>query len=165
MKPLVGMAWHGLGNLIANYGPADVGVPVGRVIQFQAPYAAEKLHPALLRLPAYAKADAATGGLFGELAPLIMAPLLVGIMASNEKARAALEPLLLGQLEQMAIVVAAERKKAADAAKQVGELDAEARAVFEAMANDLLGTMYAAPADDDLPHPAEQAGDDGAHVA
>lgn len=151
MRPLLSFLWGGVGQLLEQYGPEPQGPPVGRLMQFQAPYAAEKLHPQLRKIPAYRALDEASAGVLDELGPVIMAPLLVAVMASNESARMALWPLLSAQLEVFAVAAAAEKRKAAAAMRSLDEHSEEVAAMMDGLAGVLFAPGPAAPAYEDDP--------------
>ena len=133
-KPILGLVWGTLGQVLENYGPEPSGPPVGRVMSFQAPYAAGVLDKALTEhVPAYRALDKATGGLLDELGPLIVPPLLVGIRAANESARTTLLPLLAGQLEILAAAVVAEDQRVKETFANMAEVGDDARNMAEAV--------------------------------
>lgn len=145
LKPFVAMGWAGLGRLLEQYLPEPAATPVGRVVQFQAPYAAEQLHPFLSLLPAYSRLDnAAGGGALAALGPLFIAPIVVGVMATNERAAAALEPLLVSQLHVMAGAIVQQRKEQAAKMAAVGDIDEEVAQVT----GEMLGWLFGSPDDE-----------------
>ena len=138
MRPLLGMIWAGLGQLIENYAPEPAGPPVGRVIQFEAPYVSAHLHPVLRQVPIYKRMDEMTGGLFDDLGPILLAPLIVGIMAANPAAQSVLQPMLFSQLESMAVEMAEESRRTRDKLAKKAEYDSDTQAILQALAGELF---------------------------
>ena len=157
LRPLIALAWGGIGQVVEAYAPEPSGPPVGRVMQFQAPYAAGVLDKVLMeRVPAYKAIDAMTGGILDELGPVLLPPLIVAVMASRPESQGALYPMLAGQLEQIAIAVTAERQRVRDALSQAAELDAESAQLV----NELTSMLFAPrPSFDDMP---DEGGVEGA---
>lgn len=155
LMPILSLAWSGLGQVVEAYSPEPAGPPVGRVLQFQAPYAATVLDKVLTdHVPAYKAIDAMTGGILDELGPLILPPLLVAVMASRPQTAAGLYPLLAGQLEQLAIAMTAERRRVRDALQQTATLDEESAKLVEELSMVLFAPRPEEPADDDDTEPA-----------
>ena len=155
LMPILSLAWSGIGQAVEAYSPEPAGPPVGRVLQFQAPYAATVLDKVLTdHVPAYKAIDAMTGGILDELGPLILPPLLVAVMASRPQTAAGLYPLLAGQLEQLAIAMTAERRRVRDALSATAELDEESAQLVNELAQVLFAPRPEAPpaeGDDDGP--------------
>jgi hypothetical protein len=139
MRPLLASLWLGIGQLVEMNAPEPAGPPVGRMLQFEAPYAAEQLHPHLRRLPLYRGLDEVTGGIMDDIGPLIMAPVIVGLMATNPALGRSLEPMLRGTLEQMAVAMVTERRKVAQALRERTDLDDEIKALLVELSEGLWG--------------------------
>ena len=155
LMPLLSMAWSVIGQAVEAYSPEPAGPPVGRVLQFQAPYAGQVLDKVLSeKVPAYKALDAMTGGILDELGPILLPPVLVAVMASKPSAATALYPMLAGQLEQLAIAITAERRRVRDALAATATLDAESAQLV-----DELSAVLFAPRPEPKPEPE---GDPGA---
>ena len=152
LMPLLSMAWSVVGQAVEAYSPEPAGPPVGRVLQFQAPYAGQVLDKVLSeRVPAYKALDAMTGGVLDELGPIILPPLLVAVMASKPAAAPALYPMLAGQLEQLAMAITSERRRVRDALAATAQLDEESAALVQELAAVLFAPRPQAkePGDDE----------------
>jgi hypothetical protein len=138
MQPLIGLAWSSIGQALETYGPEPAAVPAGRVMQFQAPYAAARLHPVLRQVPIYRRLDDATGGLFDDLGPLVLAPVLAALMASNDGFRVALLPLLVSQLEPVAVELAKAQRETRDQLRELDGLSAEVEGLMATLVAQLF---------------------------
>lgn len=140
-----------IGQAIEAQGPEPAAPPVGRVMQFQAPLAGERLHALASKVPIYREATAlAGGGLLDDVIELIAAPLLVGVMASSEQARMTLWPILAASLQGSAVQIAKMQAQQREAMEQVGEFTAEADEIMRQMADSLFAPRWN-PAEEPAP--------------
>ena len=143
-------AYGAIGQAIEAQGPEPASPPVGRVMQFQAPLAGERLHALASKVPIYRQATAlAGGGILDDILELVAAPLLVGIMSTNEQARMTLWPILAGSLQQSAVAIAKAQKEQRDAMESVGEFTEEAQQIMEQMASSLFAPRWTPRYDDE----------------
>lgn len=126
-----------IGQAIEIQGPEPAAPPAGRVMQFQAIDAGERIHRVLGKVPVYRQATAIVGGgILEDLAELVAAPMLVAVMASNETARETLWPILAQSLQKSAVAIAKAQKEQAASMRAVGEYQEEAE--------QLVGQMFSA---------------------
>lgn len=121
---LVGIAWTGVGTILEQTG---TDVPVGRVMQFQAPIAGKTIDDVIkgtwldeILQPFVSKVGAVEG-----IGSLLALPLLVGMYERNPGLGFALEPLMIAtltsQMADIAPVMKAQQKKQRDAATNIKE--------------------------------------------
>lgn len=129
MPGLLAMAYGVAGMRIEASGPPDFGPPVGRVMQFQAFDAGQALHRILLALiPGYEKATKFTGGgggISADIVAIVGAPLLAGLMATNDTAKHLLWPIFAEQIKASAVTIAKAQREQIDTMNTVGEYQAE----------------------------------------
>jgi len=149
MPAVLGLAYGRAGAAVELLGPEPAGPPVGRVMQFQSIAAGEQLDALLSNVPAYKRVTAlGSSGLMDSIASLIGAPLLAGLMATNENVARSMWPLLAASLQTSAVAMAKAQKAQLDAMEQVSEYDAEAHAMLD----ELFTTLFASrpePANED----------------
>ena len=130
------------GHFLAENGPKPAGKPVGRVMQFQAPLAGRSIaeildHTPLLKLFAPLSDNS---GLIGSIASLIGPPLIVGLMASNDKAMQMGRPMLGMFMVPMAKEIIKAQKSMADNMGAMGEIDEETSEMVSNILNALFGS-------------------------
>jgi hypothetical protein len=130
------MAYARLGQVVEMMGPEPAAPPVGRVMRFQAPAAGKQLDTALRTVPAYKRITSL--GAIGDnpaleaIVSLIAAPLMAGLMASNETLAQQMWPLLASALQSAAVEQAREQKRQLAAIEEISEFQEEAvAALFE----------------------------------
>ena len=140
MQPMLGAAWSGIGFAVENLAPEPVGPPVGRCLQFQAPYAASQLHPLLRQLPVYRRMDESVGGSLQALAALVAPPILVGLIASNPVVMFPMvAPVLHSLLYPIALEAAKAKREQVKALEEIGEYADDANEMMQ----QLLDQMFA----------------------
>lgn len=144
--PALGMAWARIGQLVELSGPEPAAPPVGRVMQFQAVDAGERLHRLLTRVPVYRRAMLVAGGsITEEIAALVGPPLLAGVMASGEQAQAALWPLFASMIQTSALAMAKAQREQLAALDSVSEYSEEIAGMMAALAEQLFAPRPGAP--------------------
>lgn len=143
----LGYAWDSIGKQIESVDN-DVARAVGRCVQFEAPYAAERLHPVLRRVPVYRRLDTVSAGLLDDLAPLLAAPLLVGLIAKDpETMGPLLERPLMAALEPMVVAMVATKREQVERMEQLDALGEEGSQLMSQLFDELFGP----PASDGQP--------------
>jgi hypothetical protein len=133
------MIYGQVGAAVEHLGPAPFSPPVGRVLQFQAPLAGQQLHTALSVLPAYKRVTEMQGNAVIEsVASLLLAPVLAGIMASNENAARTLFPIFASAIRASAVEVVKMQRTQNRAMDEVDEYAAEA----DALMGEFMAAMF-----------------------
>jgi hypothetical protein len=154
LPSVLALAWGGLGKAVEAAAPEPAGPPVGRVMQFQSIDAGYILHRALMTVPAYKRINTIAGGGSGaldELAPLLMAPLLAGVMASNETVRLLMWPTFANVIKTSAVSIARVQREQAEAIRQVSEYEAEVEGLLDGMAMGLFAPREEPPEEEAAP--------------
>lgn len=139
MAPAVlGMAYGQIGAMIEATAPEPTGPPIGRVMQFQAPLAGQQLDALLANLPIYKRVTTmGSNAVVEQLASLLIAPLLAGLMAANERAAMTLYPIFASAIKASAVEIVKAQKAQVAALEQIDEYTEEAdeltRQFMEAM--------------------------------
>ena len=124
---VLGMAYGQIGSIIEVAAPEPAGPPIGRVMQFQAPLAGQQLDALLANLPIYKRVTrAGSSQLVEQIASLIAAPLLAGVMASNEAAARTLYPIFASAIRSAAVEIVKAQKQQVEAMAEIDEYSAEA---------------------------------------
>jgi hypothetical protein len=140
---ILSLAYARLGQAVEMIGPEPTAPPVGRVMQFQAPAAGKQLDTALSAIPLYKKVtslgDIGESPVLQAIINLVAAPVMAGLMASNEALAQQMWPLLAAALQSAAVEQAREQKKQLQAMDEIAEFQQEA---MEALMN-LNETLFA----------------------
>lgn len=157
-SPLPGLwalVYGEVGSQLEQRAPTPPGPAPGRVMQFTALDAGERLHRLLSRIRAYRVATALAGsknGLTEDLMMVLAPPILAGVMASNPAVKERAWPMLATLLQSSAVAIAKAEREQVAVLETIGE---HAARVDELLGS--FGEMLFAPA----PGREEDGGPDG----
>lgn len=136
-----GMAWAGIGYVIANKAPEPAGPPVGRLMQLQAGDAGPRLErllgPYVDRI-GFLKKLTSKGEDLGDLAALILPPLLTAAISLELVPGPVIGPILGQMLRPMAAELLSQSREQAETLAAMGEAGDEVNAAID----ELLGSIF-----------------------
>lgn len=127
-------AW-GLGGYAISEKGDQALVPVGRMMQLQAPAAGKHIAAIIEKTPilGWLKPLEKSGGIIGEISALIMPPLLVGIISSKPELQGIARPIITALMVPIAKDIVQAQKEQATAISSVSDIDEETVEAVQAL--------------------------------